>query len=272
MKIYVVATPIGNLKDITIRALKILREVDYIFAEDSRISRKLLNRYNINKKIITYHKFNEKKVLSDFFSSMGEDVKIALLSDAGTPLISDPGKSLIEFAFENNYEIIPVPGVSAITALLSITPFESNTFTFIGFLEKKTEKRKKQLKKFLEKNIPFIFFESPKRILETLEILKQLAPENKIFIGRELTKKFEEIIYGKIEDVLLQICKRDIKGEIVAITECREKKLSASEYSEDIKILHDLNLSTKDIATFISKKYNIKKNEIYNSIKKGIKR
>ncbi len=268
MKIYMVSTPIGNLQDITIRALKVLRNADVIMAEDSRVTRKLLNKYNIKKRIVSFHKFNEQKTISQFFKTFENVESIAIVSDAGTPLISDPGRYLIEFAYKNNIKVIPIPGASSITTLLSIVPFKCDNFIFLGFLEKKIEKRTKQLKKFIKKELPFMFFESPKRIFGTLEILKGLIPENKIFIGRELTKKFEEIFFDKIENVYESIKDKDIKGELVCIADCKKGEDSNENILEDINILKDINLSTKDIATFISKKYNISKNTIYNILKK----
>ncbi len=270
MNVYIVATPIGNLEDITVRALNVLKIVDLIFAEDSRVTQKLLNKYNIRKKVISFHKFNEDKRIRNFAQILKNVENIALVSDAGTPLVSDPGQALVNFAYEKNFNIIPVPGASSLTALLSVTPFNCNNFIFVGFVEKKLHKREKQLDMLLKQGIPFMFFDSPNRIKTTLEILCNLAPDNKILIGRELTKKFEELIFGEIRDIFLSLSQRDLKGEIAAIVDNKNANASDNDFSQDLELLKEINLSTKDIATFISKKYNVNKNRIYNLIKKGL--
>ena len=146
MNIYIVATPIGNLEDITLRAIDTLKKADVIFAEDTRVTLKLLNRYNIKKRVISFNEYNEKKVLASFEKNFRDKSAIAVVSDAGTPLISDPGKSIVKFAYENKITLIPVPGASSLATLLSVVPFNMSHFIFLGFLEKNLNKKERQLK------------------------------------------------------------------------------------------------------------------------------
>ncbi len=268
--IFIVATPIGNLDDFSFRALKTLRNVDLILAEDTRVTKKLLDRYGISKKIISFNEHNEQSKLTYLKTNLNQFKNIALLSDAGTPLISDPGKSLVQFAFDNNLKVTPIPGPSALTTLISVAPFEVREFTFLGFLEKRATLKNDQIQKALESNTTFIFFESPNRIIETLEILAKFDSKRMLLVGRELTKLFEEIIYLNSKEALEHFKNHPPKGEFVIAVSKSDQNESKDEeiYLEDIKLLKDIGISSKDITTFISKKYNLKKNSIYNKILK----
>ncbi len=266
--LYIVSTPIGNLEDITIRAIKILRSVDYIFAEDTRNIKKLLTKFKIKgKKIDSLHKFNEKQKIDRIINYLKQDMDIAIVSDAGTPLLSDPGVNIVNSCFNNNLKITPIPGVSALTTLLSITPFENNEFIFVGFLEKKIKKKLIQLKNLIETNKNIFFFESPNRVMDTFKIIKDIDENLKIIVGRELTKKFEEIIFDKIENIIEHFNENNPIGEFTIGIHNTYNKDSKKEYLNDIEILRNLNIGKKDIIEFITKKYKISKNKIYEILK-----
>ena len=207
-------TPIGNLADITYRAVDTLNSVDFIFAEDTRVSKKLLNHYNIDKKIYSYHdhsKDSEVEKLTNLLES-GNDV--ALISDAGTPTVSDPGYRLIRECVKKGVDIVPIPGPSAVTAALSVAGLPSDSFTFVGFLPQK-KGRIKKIEQLSEINNTIILFESPHRLLKTLNQLFEILGNRQVAIGRELTKLYEEIIRGNLKDVIQEFSKKSVKGEIV---------------------------------------------------------
>jgi len=224
-KLYIVATPIGNLQDITLRAISILKEVDIVIAEDTRVTKKLMDFLSTNyhlpsAKLISYHQRSGERKKLQILNYLFEGKNLALVTDAGTPGIADPGNELIDFLLEKNpnVKIIPVPGASAITTALSISGFNVNKFVFLGFLPKK--KRKKLFSWLKEGKITFAFYESPKRLLKTLELLKgELGVDNRVFIARELTKIHESLYRGKIAAVIMQLSDKVIKGEIVVIVE-----------------------------------------------------
>lgn len=215
-KIYIIATPIGNLKDITLRALDTLKDVDIILAEDTRVSRKLLDHYNIKTKIFSWHQHS--KDWSKVKNFLEQDKDIAYISDAGTPGISDPGGKLIQLALNDfpNTKIIPIPGVSALSSIISIGGIPLDRFEFLGFLPHK-KGRKTLIEYIKESKIPIIFFESVHRILKTLESLKDCDKE--MIIGRELTKKFETIYRGNAKEILevLEKNKQQLKGEFTIL-------------------------------------------------------
>jgi len=219
-EIFVVATPIGNLEDITQRALKVLREVDLILCEDTRVTQKLLNHYQIKKPLLSYHQHSKLQKIEYIISLLREGKKLALVSDAGTPGVSDPGNKLIEKIFDflgDSVKIVPVPGPSAITCAASISGFPMDRFLFLGFIPSK-KKRKKFFEEISNSKYPVIFFESPHRIVKTLEDLKNYVNSNSLFfVCRELTKKFETMYRGKIDEVIEKIKKDKIKGEFVII-------------------------------------------------------
>ncbi|MFA6493102.1 MAG: 16S rRNA (cytidine(1402)-2'-O)-methyltransferase [Patescibacteria group bacterium] len=211
--LYIVATPIGNLEDITLRALRILKEVDSIACEDTRKTKILLDRFSIKKNLISYHQHSRLSKIDFLISEIKDGKNIAVVTDAGTPGISDPAGVLIAEALKANIEVVPIPGVSAVTTLLSVTDQSVDKFLFLGFLPKK-KGRKTLLESISESKLPVIFFESPHRILKTLEELKQFVGDRPLIVGRELTKKFEEIYRGQISEILPKIKPR---GEFVIL-------------------------------------------------------
>jgi len=221
--LYIVATPIGNLEDISLRALRVLKEVDLILCEDERVTKKLLARYQIKTPTLSYHQHSKIKKEEYIISLLKEGKNLALVSDAGTPGISDPGGKLIEKVIEtfgDQVKIIPVPGPCAITCAASVSGFPMDKFLFLGFLPKK-KKRKEVLKEIAESKYPVIFYESPYRIIRTLKELSslfvQIRENSRVVVCRELTKKFETIYRGKIDEVIEKIEKDKIKGEFVVI-------------------------------------------------------
>jgi 16S rRNA (cytidine1402-2'-O)-methyltransferase len=215
-RLFIVPTPIGNLKDITIRALEVLKTVDYILAEDTRNTIKLLKHYQIKKTLKSYHKFNEHNINENIISDLRSGKNIALVSDAGTPGISDPGYLIIKKCIEENINIECLPGPTALIPALVISGFPADRFIFEGFLPHK-KGRKKRLEEISKYDITTILYESPHRLLKTLTELKQYIDNKKICICRELTKVYETIIRGNIEEVINYFNNKPIKGEIVIV-------------------------------------------------------
>ena len=215
-RLYIVATPIGNLKDFTFRAIDALKEVDFVFAEDTRNSIQLMKHYNIETKIDSYHEHNNVKKIPKIINLLNEGKNIALISDAGTPTISDPGYKLIRACIDEEINIIPIPGASAVTAALSASGLPSDSFFFLGFLpHKKGRKKKISFLKSLDNTI--IIFESPHRLLKTLKELRDELGERPVVVARELTKLYEEIARGNFESVIEYFESKKVKGEIVII-------------------------------------------------------
>ena len=214
--LYIVATPIGNLEDITLRALRILKEVDYIAAEDTRHSSVLLHKYEISKPSISFHAFSDDRKLEQLISILKEGKKIALISDAGTPGISDPGYVLIKAALENNIPVIPIPGPSAFLTALQASGAPTHQFLYLGFLPQK-KGRHTLLESLKTEERTVVFYESPHRILKTLSELAQGMPGRKLVVARELTKMHEEFFRGTTEEALAHFEKKSIKGEFVLI-------------------------------------------------------
>lgn len=216
--LYIVATPIGNLSDITLRALETLKKVDFIACEDTRVTLKLLNHYNIKKPLISFHQHSHLQKFNLIINKLKEGKNIALATDAGTPGISDPGNALIAEIVKNNIKVVPIPGPSALATLISAAGIDLQKFLFLGFPPHK-KGRNKFFKEVAEAKYPAIYYESPHRAVKNLELLAGFNPEKNVIIGRELTKMFEEIIRGNLADVLesLNQKKAQIKGEFTII-------------------------------------------------------
>lgn len=214
-KLYIVATPIGNLSDMTLRALETLKSVDFVLCEDTRVSKKLLDHYNIQKPLISYHQHSDYKKVREIKDLLDDGKDLALVTDAGTPGISDPGNMLIAELLKNNVSIVPIPGVSAIATALSICGFPTDKFLFLGFPPHKN-KRQKFFKEAVSHEFTTAFYESGHRILKCLKELKEyLDPKRQIMIGRELTKQFETVYRGTIDEVMADM--KDERGEFVVI-------------------------------------------------------
>lgn len=216
--LYIVATPIGNLEDITLRALDILKKVGVIACEDTRVTAKLLARYEIKKPLISFHQHSQLSKFDKIITELKSGQDVALMTDAGTPGISDPGNKLVEEVIKNNIKIIPIPGPSALGAIISIAGIDMQRFIFLGFPPHK-KGRETFFKEIAGAEYPVVYYESPHRVIKNLELLQNLSSGKKIILGRELTKMFEEIVRGSISDVLEYFQKNPdkIKGEFVII-------------------------------------------------------
>ncbi len=224
--LFVVSTPIGNLKDITIRAIEVMKGVDIIVCEDSRRALKLINEYvKEKKKIIVYHDHNKEKVTPGIIKELNEGKDVALTTDAGTPVISDPGYYLIREAIKEDIRLIPVPGPSSILAALVVSGLAPDRWVFEGYLKKRKGRKRKQLERLKDETRTMIFFESPFRVIESLRDMKDILGNRRIALCRELTKIHEEIIRDRIDNVIEELSRRKrIKGEIVIVVEGKEKE------------------------------------------------
>ncbi|NLK62872.1 MAG: 16S rRNA (cytidine(1402)-2'-O)-methyltransferase [Fusobacteria bacterium] len=213
---YIIATPIGNMEDITIRALNTLKEVDYIFAEDTRVTKKILNYYNIEKVVYQYHEHNKMHQSINIINLLKEGKKIGLTTDAGTPCISDPGYEVVKLAHDENIKVVAIPGASAMTAASSISGVNMRRIAFEGFLPKK-KGRQTLFKKLQSEERTIVLFESPHRVIRTLNDIKTYLGERNIVIVREISKIYEEVIRGRVSELIEKIEEKGIKGEIVMI-------------------------------------------------------
>ena len=263
--LYLVSTPIGNLKDITLRALEILKKSDIILCEDTRVSKKLLDKYEIKSKLISNHKFNEKKNVVKIIGYLKTEKIVSLISDAGTPAISDPGSVLVNQCVENNIRIYPIPGPSAVSAAVSISGF-SDQFFFYGFFPEKKQQIEREFKKLSKLNSTLVFFASTKKINKVIHELKHYFAGRKIVFCREITKLYEEFVREDIDK--LELFEKDQKGELtVIISEISNNKNSSQKLNESdiIKIKNMINeFTVKEIISKIRKSKNISKKEIYN--------
>jgi len=226
--LYIVSTPIGNMEDITLRALRILKEVDLIAAEDTRRTGLLLKHFGIQAPLTSYFEGNELKKRDFIIAKLKEGKKVALVSDAGTPGISDPGFRLIQLAIENQFPIVPIPGSSAVITALSVSGLPTDAFLFKGFLPHKSKKKRDLLKELEHVRETLIFYESPHRISETLRDVLEILGDREIVLTRELTKVYEEIIRGKVSEILNQVGDRSLKGEITLVISGRTRKITSA--------------------------------------------
>lgn len=270
--LYVVATPIGNLNDMTKRAIETLKEVDIILCEDTRTSMKLLNNFNIKNKLMSYHKYNEQEQTKNIIKLLKQDKNIAIITDAGTPCISDPGYILVKEARENNITVIPIGGISALITALSASGIETDKFTFQGFFPRETKEKTKLLEELNKTNIKVhIFYESPKRIIKTLEYLKNNLEIEKISIFKELTKLHEKNYYGTLEEVLnkLQNEEKTNQGEYTFIIKTKQKQEKEQNISLEALIIDKLikeQKTIKEIVEILNKENkNISKKDLYNA-------
>lgn len=261
---YIVPTPIGNLGDITKRAIEVLKQVDIIACEDMRVTQKLLNHYQISTKCISYHKFNEKDRINLFLDFIKEGKSIALVSDAGTPLICDPGAVIVEELRKHDISITALAGANAVITFLSQLSRKDEEFAFIGFMPK-TES---QIGEVLSKHKYFdtVFYESPNRILKTLDIISKNRPDCHVAVGRELTKVFEEVVCGTVDEVKNHLAKNTVKGEFVAMIYRDEVSDDVNSLDEKIKLLRNKNFKAKEISIILSELYNANKNYVYKRV------
>lgn len=256
---YIVPTPIGNIKDITLRAVEVLNSVDIIACEDTRTTQKLLNHYNIKTKCISYHKYNEKERVNLFLQELKDGKKIALCSDAGTPLICDPGSVIISELIKNHFSVTSLPGACAVTTFLSQIPRKKENFLFIGFIPKTESQIKALVKENYSQNI--VFYDSPERILKTLNTIRSCRPNAKIALGRELSKMFEEIVIKDIDNMLTYF-DSGVKGELVCMIYSEETNDTA-QLEKQIKVLKSKGFKDKEISVILSSLFDYNKNDVY---------
>lgn len=260
--LYLVATPIGNLEDMTFRAVRILKEVDIIYCEDTRVSGTLLHHYEIKKPLKRYHDFNKEMKSEDIINNLKEKKNVALISDAGYPLISDPGYYVIREAIKHDFNVVSIPGASALLSAVVTSGIAPHPFTFYGFLDAKETKRKKELERLRDHTETLIFYESPHRINKTIHAMYEVLGERDLVIARELTKKFEEIIRGTtltLQDIT------DIKGEMVLVIEGKRDVVEESNLTilEEVNQLIEEGLTSKEAIKQVAKNRNIPKNDVY---------
>ena len=262
--LYLVATPIGNLSDITYRAVETLKNVDYIFAEDTRVSKTLLSHYDIKTPLDSYHEYNKEEKGNKILELLESGKNIALISDAGMPIISDPGYNVSRKAIDRDFNVVIIPGVSASLSALVVSGINPHPFLFYGFLSNKMQARRKELEEIKNKKETLIFYETPHRISEFLKDCLDILGNRKMALCRELTKKFEEIVRGSISEVLEIV--DEIKGEMVIVIEGNTETFDFT----NLTVIEHVNLyikegkTTMDAIKLVAKDRNVKKQEIYD--------
>lgn len=267
--LYLIPTPIGNLEDITLRAINILKKVEVIFCEDTRVTALLLNHLDIKKKLISSHKFNESMNDDKLLKYLNNGVDVGLVTDRGTPIISDPGYELVKVAISNNFNVVALPGPTAFVPALITSGLSPQPFLFYGFLNSKESKMKKELEELKNEKATIIFYEAPHRIQSTLSIIRDILGNRNACISREISKKFEEIYRGTIDELLLETI--EIKGEIVLIVAGNNEV----NHYDHLTIIEHVNLyikegySSKDAIKKVSNDRGLNKSEVYKEYHRG---
>ena len=266
-KLYIVATPIGNLEDITLRAIRILKEVDLIAAEDTRHTLKLLNHLEISKPLISYHRHNEEEKSDLLINKLKDGNSIALVSDAGTPGICDPGEEIIKKCIEENIEIIPIPGACALINALICSGLDTKEFLFLGFLPLNKKLRKRKLEEIKNSEKTIILYEAPHKMKNTLTDLKGILEDRRVVLAREITKIHEQFIRESIDSLIEKV--EELKGEMILIIEgkkqeeSKDQELNSLTLEEHYTFYEKLGMDKKEIIKQIAKDRNVSKNEIY---------
>ena len=269
--LYLVPTPIGNLEDITFRAINVLKEAEVIFSEDTRETKKLLNYYNIDKKLITSHKFNENESSKKILEYLKNGYNVAVVSDRGTPSICDPGFEPSYQAIENGFNVVCLPGATAFTPALAMSGLNPNKFLFYGFLDSKKSAKKKELENLKNEKYTIIVYESPYRVVETLKLIKEIMGDRNISVAREISKKHEEVYRGKVDTIIEEL--GEPKGEFVILIEENKDK----ESYDDIDIISHVDRlisegeSEKDAIKKVAKMHGLIKNDVYIEYKEAKK-
>ena len=267
--LFLIPTPIGNMEDITIRAINTLKKVEVIFSEDTRVTKQLLNYYEISKKLISSHNFNEANNESILLKYLSGGKDVGVVTDRGTPIISDPGYELVKVAIKNDYNVVSLPGATALIPALTVSGLNPSPFTFYGFLNSKESKQKKELEELKNLKSTIIFYEAPHRILKTLGNIKNILGNRQISISREISKKFEEVYRGTVDDVLKEL--EDVKGELVIVVDGNHEEKTY----DNLTIIEHVNLyikegyKTMDAIKLVAKERNLNKNEVYNEYHRG---
>lgn len=266
--LYLIATPIGNMEDITYRAINVLNKVSVIFSEDTRVTNQLLSYYNIKNKLISSHQYNEKENIDKLLKYLNDGQDVGLVTDRGTPIISDPGYYLAQAAINNNYNVVSIPGATAFVSALITSNIEAQPFTFIGFLNSKQSKRKKELEDLKNHKYTLIFYESPHRLIDTLNDMLKILGNRNIAISREITKKFEEIYRGTISDVINEL--EVVKGEFVIVLEGNKDVNDFSNLSilEHVDLYIKNGYDSKEAIKKVAHERKLNKNEVYREYHK----
>ena len=265
--LYLVPTPIGNLGDFTFRAVEVLNQVEVIFSEDTRITINLLNHYDIKKKLIAFHKFNEEQKVGVVLSYLENGKSVAIVSDRGTPVLSDPGEICTKKVIEKGYNVVSLPGATAALPAITASGLDSSKFIFYGFLNSKSSKRKKELEFLKNNKMTIIFYEAPHRIMEMLADLKEVFGDRKISISREISKKFEEIYRAKISEVMNMLT--EVKGEFVIVVEGNKDVISFDDITikEHVNMYMEDGLTEKEAIKKVAKERNMSKSDVYKEVK-----
>lgn len=261
--LYVVATPIGNLEDFTFRAVRMLKEVDLIACEDTRHTRHLLTRYGISTPLMSYHEHNEQRRVPELLKQLQSGKSVALVSDAGTPVLSDPGYALIQAAVDAGMPVVPIPGPSAITVALSVAALPTDRFLFLGFLPRKTGERRRALQEVAGLPYTLVLFEAPHRLERTLLDVQAVLGNRHIVMMRELTKKFEEIVRGTVSDVLDHIGMAPPRGEITLAIEGAAAMPPASDPAAELKALLARGIPAKEAVREVVQRHHMPKRAAY---------
>ena len=268
--LYIVATPIGNLEDITLRALRILGDVSLIAAEDTRHTQKLLTHFNIARPLTSYHDHNKEQKAEVLVARLKEGGDVALVSDAGTPGISDPGYYIINRAIEEGIKVVPIPGATAALAALSVSGLPTDSFVFEGFMPPKKGRRVAKLKSLADEPRTVILYEAPHRIHETLGDMRAVLGDRRIVLARELTKIHEELLRGKIDDIIEKLAGRTVKGEITLVVEGRtgdEAEFSVLSLSDHVaKLVREEGVSKKDAMEMVARLRGVPKKRVYEEV------
>lgn len=265
--LYLVPTPIGNLGDFTFRAVEVLNQVEVIFSEDTRITVNLLNHYDIKKKLIAFHKFNEEQKVGVVLSYLENGKSVAIVSDRGTPVLSDPGEICTKKVIEKGYNVVSLPGATAAIPAITASGLDSSKFIFYGFLNSKSSKRKKELEFLKNNKMTIIFYEAPHRIMEMLADLKDVFGDRKISISREISKKFEEIYRATISEVMNMLT--EVKGEFVIVVEGNKDVISFDDITikEHVNMYMEDGLTEKEAIKKVAKERNMSKSDVYKEVK-----
>lgn len=261
--VYLIPTPIGNMEDITLRAINILKKVEVLFTEDTRVTGLLLNNLDIKKKLISSHKYNEETNFEKILKYLNDGHDVGIVTDRGTPIISDPGYGLTKFVIENGFNLVCLPGATALIPALAASGLPADKFLFYGFLDSRQSKRRKELENLKMIKETIIFYESPHRIEETLNDMGNILGNKKISISREISKLYEEVYRGNIWEILKQGI--NIKGEFVIVVSGNNEEviINQNDYLNEVDVLIKDGVKTNDAIKIISKKYNLNKSDVY---------
>ena len=264
-QLFIVPTPIGNLEDITLRALRVLKEVDLIAAEDTRHTQHLLNHYGIRTSLTSYHEHNEREKAQTLVDRIKNGANIALVSDAGTPAIADPGFRLVAAAIAAGVQIVPLPGAAALATVLSASGLPTDRFLFEGFLPAKKAERRAKLQALREQTATLIFYEAPHRLLDTLNDIRQLLGDRRLVVAREVSKVHEEFLRGAVSGIVDQLADRKVKGEITLVVHgaTGDARVSEERLRTEIRRLTNEQVGVKEIAELLGERYGLAKREVY---------